>query len=411
MRNLSDDFIDLTTQLMLAQERGEILRIAADFNNTIQRLIEAEKRGSGIKLVTKSVTMILKFTKQEISRMATTFKKEFIINGLAARVTKRESGKSTFLYEIRYRSNGYNITASSTDLAEAKKKFLAKTVPGEIEKYRVKKLKTGLNLLEEIFDEWYQYKEGTITEKTRKSFLTDFNNLPERLRRMPISAVRTGDLDKIMKDVTPRKYEELRTLFNGIFKYAVASGIIQHNPVALIKFKRAERINRDSLSIEEIYEFLERVELPEFERIRQNAYTIYFFGLRPCEVDEETHREGDSLIARNRKRKNGKIEYKKIPVPKAADDLIDWSQPLIPTCSEKTLKKLFKKLLNGKTAYNLRHTFSTICQEKVRPDIVEIWMGDSPQRLVGKVYTHFSDKFLREQMNMVVFPTLKNREK
>lgn len=134
-------------------------------------------------------------------------------------------------------------------MAEAKKKFLAKTVPGEIEKYRVKKLKTGLNLLEEIFDEWYQYKEGTITEKTRKSFLTDFNNLPERLRRMPISAVRTGDLDKIMKDVTPRKYEELRTLFNGIFKYAVASGIIQHNPVALIKFKRAERINRDSLSI------------------------------------------------------------------------------------------------------------------------------------------------------------------
>ena len=45
-----------------------------------------------------------------------------------------------------------------------------------------------------------------------------------------------------------------------------------------------------------------------------------------------------------------------------------------------------------------------------RPDIVDIWMGDSPQRLVGKVYTHFSDKFMRSQMDMVVFPTLESLE-
>lgn len=42
----------------------------------------------------------------------------------------------------------------------------------------------------------------------------------------------------------------------------------------------------------------------------------------------------------------------------------------------------------------------------VRPDIVDIWMGDSPQRLVGKVYTHFPDKFMYEQMQKVEFPVL-----
>ena len=47
-------------------------------------------------------------------------------------------------------------------------------------------------------------------------------------------------------------YEELRTLFNGIFKYAMASGAIQTNPVALIQFKRAARVNRESLSKTEI---------------------------------------------------------------------------------------------------------------------------------------------------------------
>ena len=39
------------------------------------------------------------------------------------------------------------------------------------------------------------------------------------------------------------------------------------------------------------------------------------------------------------------------------------------------------------------------------PDIVDIQMGDSPQRLVGKVYTHFPDDFKKKQMDLVIFPT------
>lgn len=413
--NLSDDLITITQKLMMARERSEVMNVASDCTALIERLIALETQGSiaALQQHARSVTTIIKFTYKEIQMMSFTFKKEFIANGLAAHVIKKESGRNSYCYEIRYRSNGYNIIASSTDLAEAKRKFLAKTVPSEIEKYRVQKRKTGVNLLEEVFDEWYQYKKGTITEKELRRFYSNFQALPESLRKKPIAAVRTGDIDKVMKAVKPRKYEELRTLFNGIFKYAVASGIIQHNPVALIKFVKADRQTRDALPEEEIYAFLERVELPEFEPIRQGAYLLYFFGLRPCEVDQETRREDDFLIARNRKRKNGKIEYKKIPVPKQAQGLIDWDKPLVFNCSDWKRDKLFKELLgNGeRTAYCLRHTFSTVCQEYLkRPDIVDIWMGDSPQRLVGKVYTHFSDKFMRSQMDMVVFPTLESLE-
>ena len=207
-----------------------------------------------------------------------------------------------------------------------------------------------------------------------------------------------------MKDVQPRKYEELRTLFNGIFKYAVASGIIQNNPVALIKFKRAERQNRESLSKDEIKSFFERIKGSNYDEIRQGAYILYFFGLRPCEVDEETHIEGDFLIARNRKRKNGKIEYKKIPIPAQAQNFINWNKPITFQCGKEKFHNLFKELLKGKTAYCLRHTFATVCQQYIRPDIVDIWMGDSPTRLVGRVYTHFPDDFMLENMQKVVFP-------
>lgn len=55
--------------------------------------------------------------------------------------------------------------------------------------------------------------------------------------------------------------------------------------------------------------------------------------------------------------------------------------------------------------YNLRHTFATQCQKYVRPDIVDIWLGDSSERLVGRVYTHFDDDFMKEQMSKVEFIT------
>ena len=71
----------------------------------------------------KAVSSLIHFTQKEIKNMATTFKKVFIANGLAAHVIKKASGKNTFRYEIRYRANGYCIIASSTDIRKAKEKF------------------------------------------------------------------------------------------------------------------------------------------------------------------------------------------------------------------------------------------------------------------------------------------------
>ena len=75
----------------------------------------------------KAVSSLLHFTYKEIKNMATTFKKVFIANGLAAHVIKKESGKNSYCYEIRYRANGYCIITSYTNLQKAKEKFLAKT--------------------------------------------------------------------------------------------------------------------------------------------------------------------------------------------------------------------------------------------------------------------------------------------
>ena len=354
------------------------------------------------------ITSIITFTQKEIAKMDQDFKNVIIANGLIAKVYTRKSGVYQTTYEIRFRSHGYNFSCTAKTIELLKLKFINKTKPGELEKYRAKpsqRNKKRKHLLHHYFAEWISLKQGNVSDKEIKRFQTNFNNLPEDLRFTPIMDIRAVDLNEVLKDVQPRKYEELRTLFNGIFKYALAMGAIDRNPVALIQFKRAERQNREALSKEEIKAFLRDIKDAKYDEIRQGAYILYYFGLRPCEVDDETHVEGDFLITRNRKRKNGKIEYKKIPVPKDAWKMIDWNKPITFQCGKERFHNLFKQLFKGKTAYSLRHTFATLCQQYVRPDIVDIWMGDSSTRLVGRVYTHFPDEFMLENMEKVQFIT------
>ena len=355
-----------------------------------------------------AVSSLLHFTQKEIKNMATTFKKVFIANGLCAHVLKKPSGKNSYCYEIRYRSNGYDIRASSTNLQKAKEKFLNKTKPSEIEKYHVHTNNTNSDIFENIFEQFLIHKsKSRVTVKTLADYRLRFNRIPTSITTQRISTITSIQLLEYMNTLSARSYEDMRTVFNSIFKFAMALGLITVNPVAFVPFQRADRQIREALSEEEITTFLQHLTEPEYDKIRQVAYFYYFFGLRASELDEETHREGDFLITRNRKRKNGKIEYKKIPIPLQAENLIDWTTPLHRKIRPVTANNLFKKLLgDGKTAYNLRHTFSTLCQQYVRQEIVEIWIGDSPVRLIGKHYTHFFDKFMREEMNKVIFPTV-----
>ena len=402
----SDNLINFSNMLMLAHDRGEIIQLANKLNNLICKAIEMENAGelSLPQEKTKTLSAEIKFTKEEIDMMSKTFKKEFIANGCVAHIIKRPSGKNGFYYEIRYRRNGYVITVGNKDLSTAKKLFIEKTkYLGAPQTISRNKLKFGT-----IVEEWLEYKKGKVI----KSTWVDYKNLisrfiPEELKSKHIKDIHTNDIDKLLIfDNDPRMYEDVRSLYNQIFKYAIASGIITHNPVTIIPFKRAERKTRKPLSTKQIKEFFIRLQQPEFESIRQIAYVLYFFGLRPCEIDNELQYENGILICRNRKRKNGKIEYKKIPIPSQAREFINFDLPVKYNFGYGKFTKILKKALGDNlTPYNLRHTFISICAEYVRPDIVDVWSGDSPERLIQKVYIKFSDDFMIAQMNNVKFIT------
>ena len=350
----------------------------------------------------KTSSAEIKFTKKEIESMSKTFKREFIANGMVAHIIERPSGKHGAFYEIRYRRNGYDIAVSNKELKRAKAMFVEATQnlpPPEV----IAKNKFTFGF---IADEWLRYKRGKIAEDTRKGYESQIRRfIPKTFMDKPIKAIRTSDIDEVMNALdTPRKYEDMRTVFNSIFKYAKASGIVTYNPVEMIPFKRAERENRDRLTDEQIKIFLANLKTPFFDKTRNFAYAMYFFGLRPCEIDDEAHFENGFLICRNRKRKNGKKAYKKIPIPRQAEKLFDFDSPLkSPLSYDRTLDIMKKALPEGAIPYQLRHTFASVCDEKVKREVVELWMGDSPERLVGKTYVHYSDDFMRQEMDKVNF--------
>ena len=355
-----------------------------------------------------AVSSVVQFTKKEILKMDKTFKKEFIANGLAAHVTRRTKHKSAISFVIRYRRNGYEIFVCGTTLDAAKEKFIKATLPKNIEKYRkkTKPLKSDKHSLRTIGLEWLKTKDGKIDPRTLRDYQMNcetriFPVLGDR----HISSIRTNDIMEIINSAKGRVIETLQTIFKGIMKYAMANGDITFNPMQAVTFQKVARKKRRALTEEEQQRFFERIDLPEFEPYRAFFLLEYYFGLRPWEL-RDTRFEADFLVSLNAKHEeDGELVYKKIPIPTQLKARLDTNKNVV--CKHRTdiLNRIFKRIMQDEevTQYFLRHTFSTTCQQYVRPDIVDIWMGDSSERLVGRVYTHFPDRFLREQMNLVEF--------
>lgn len=56
--------------------------------------------------------------------MPKTFQKEFRTEGCTARIRRRKCSQKSMTYDIRYRRNGFNISATDKNLEIAKQRFI-----------------------------------------------------------------------------------------------------------------------------------------------------------------------------------------------------------------------------------------------------------------------------------------------
>ena len=376
-----EDKRDEATQLMLKSASESI---------TLERLKKItgfDSRGQDNEEV------FWRFSAKELSLMPKTFRKEFRTQGCTAHVRKRRSGKNSWNYEIRYRRNGYNITASANNLDQAKHKFIE--MLGSAEKCVKNKERTIPSTFDKFanyfFEKFYKRKVGQSTFRVAMSNYK--NHVVPHFGDMPLKSI-TADrcqelLDRLIDEDKVRTEENVFTMLNMIFKAAVKHGVMAHNPIDMVFHTKHEREHGKALTKDEERKLLEQTAGTPYQLMF--AIALYT-GLRPNEYKTAVI-DGDFVVANNSKRKNGKVESKKIPITPMLKPYVEDVKDFHFTRLEQIRHK-FNGILPDHKLYDLRTTFYTRCMECGVAEVATKTFVGHALGGMADTYTDLSDEFL-----------------
>ncbi len=378
--------------------RDELIQLmlkSASESITLERLkaITASDHGRKPEDKSDNEEVFWRFSAKELSLMPKTFRKEFRTQGCTAHVRKRRSGKNSWNYEIRYRRNGYNITASANNLDQAKHKFIE--MLGSAEKCVKNKERTIPSTFDKFanyfFEKFYKRKVGESTFRVAMSNYK--NHVAPHFGDMPLKSI-TADrcqelLDRLIDEDKVRTEENVFTMLNMIFKAAVKHGVMAHNPIDMVFHTKHEREHGKALTKDEERKLLEQTAGTPYQLMF--AIALYT-GLRPNEYKTAVI-DGDFVVANNSKRKNGKVESKKIPITPMLAPYLEGVNELHFTRLEQIRHK-FNGILPDHKLYDLRTTFYTRCMECGVAEVATKTFVGHALGGMADTYTDLSDEFL-----------------
>lgn len=335
----------------------------------------------------------LKFTEKEISRMPKEIRKEFRTNGLRAHIRRRVRGNSVN-YEIRCRRQGMNISASGVTVEEAKARFIEKL-------NAIKNAVDNTSNVPTTFDKFalYYFENYRKRKVTDRTYLCDTGRLKKHI--LPyFGSMRLKDItpsmcqkliDKLMEEGKEKTADDVFSLMNCTFKYAIAHGILIRNPLATVIHQQHEREHGKALSKDEEKLLLDTYKGTEYEILF--AVALYT-GLRPNEY-QTARVENGFIVAVNSKRKHKRVEYKKIPISPMLRPYIVAALPPFP--SHKSMWNKFVAVLPDHKLYDLRTTFYTRCQECGVSDAARNEFVGHSLGALGNAYTDLSDEYLKKE--------------
>ena len=352
---------------------------------------------------TDSSATELKFTQKEISKMPRKFKQLMHVKGMTVRIYRRQitSVEGHYNYEIRLRSHGYNVYASSNNLAEAKRKFIDKLV--EFERYgdtRSTVPYTFIKFAEYYFDNFYKRKVAAETLRIAQSQFK--NHLAPYFSDVPLRRITPKKCQDLLDDYESRgkgkTAEDLYSLLSIIFKAAIKHNILVNNPLDMVFHAKHQREHGKALSKAEEKLLLEKTAGTPYQKMF--AIGLYT-GMRPNEY-KTAKIEGEFIVANNSKRKNGKVELKKIPITPMLRPYID-KNTQFEFARLETLRDKIKSILPSHKLYDLRTTFYTRCTECGIADVaIKKFVGHALGGLAD-TYTDLSDEYLLREGQKLVY--------
>ena len=167
-----------------------------------------------------------------------------------------------------------------------------------------------------------------------------------------------------------------------LFKAAIKHAVIEHNPMDMVFHTKHEREHGKALTKEEELKLLTETEGTPYQQMF--AVALYT-GLRPNEY-KNAYIENGFIVANNSKRKNGKIELKKILYVEGLKDYVkiyteDSARPILSLMSMKSMEELLPA-----SRFMRVHRSYIVQKEKIR-------VIDRGRIVFDKTYIPVSDSY------------------
>lgn len=337
-----------------------------------------------------SKSRAIQFSKKELSKMPSHFKKLFIYNNVTAHVRRKSNG----VFEIRCSINGVRYSGCSKDLEMAKTKFILNLKSGKQPSQRKQKPKKPM--FNDYFMQWLTtVKQPYVKESTYNSYLDLFNrDIKPFFKNKAINEIDSftvqGYINGFTKAEKYRTAHKLYLLLSPCFEYAVEDELINRNPLAKVVIPKYEVRSGCPISMEEEQKLVEKL------RTTRNCYVqalvfLCYTGLRIGELPS-VRIDGMWISAISEKKRKGlKDTTRRIPISPVLERMLEYIDvDMIVKMNYRTIGKHVEKYLPGHHTHDLRHTFITRCQEVgIRREIVSIWAGHSADNsITSKIYTH-----------------------
>lgn len=271
--------------------------------------------------------------------------------------------------------------------------------------YRKKKEITSFNGAPVNIDNFTKYyfekfRKKKVAESTLYFDTCRYNNhIKPYFKNKSLKKISPGEcqdlIDKLNGEGKHKTAEEVYSILSIIFKGAISHGILNKNPLSIVIKEKHERKHGTPLSAEEIRIFKESIK----GKLVEPVLTLFLYtGIRPNELNS-VRIDGPFIVALNSKRKNKKIEYKRIPIVPALEPFLDRIGPLSIHC----VRKEFKEIFPNHKLYDLRTTFYSKCKELgVAEPALNHFAGHS-SGVLADTYTFLSDEYLLEEGKKIRF--------
>lgn len=318
-------------------------------------------------------------------------------------------------HQVRYRRGGYNVQFTSKSLSKVKEQFRkwCKSVNDAeraeaqgISPATVQKQISG-KTFGAFAERYFRAVKAVNVEKGTYA-------IQHRALEMHIIP-KIGDLDLgkitsltcqellngILLEGKGRTAEMVKFILNEILRAAVGERLIRDNPMSFVRIPRHIRQNGTALSAEEVRSFMAACETSAY---RKHFMLYLYTGIRRNELHSLRVEDGFVVVACGKTKKGQRQKYRKIPIAPGLEPFLPLSEAELEVNND-TLTTHFKRLCPAHHLYDLRHTFTTRCQEcGIQKALVDLWTGHNDNRdMTASVYTHFSDDFQRKEILKLQF--------